>query len=272
VVKELCPVRIVAGETVDISEEELQRVFEKNLTTIEEGLEYVDSEVHVGTGRIDTLALDEKSRPVFIEYKRRGEFDKDALIQLMDYLSWFVQDETHTAHLEKHIRKKKTDLEKLNPEIRLICVVNDVEDRVKNACFVISNPVQIVTYTAVKDERGEVILVPRIELDNTERVKVTEGRSEEEILKENASLAPLYQEIKKYILSLGDVDLYMTSGEAARFRAKRVFADMWFGRKWITLNLFVGQGKVDIPRFNYWRSGESDWSYLHITAKDGRLD
>ena len=268
----LCPVRIVSGETVDLPEDELQHVFEKDLTKIEEGLEFVDSEVHIGTGRIDTLALDEKNRPVFIEYKKQGEFDRDALIQLMDYLSWFVQDETHIAHLERHIRKKKNDLETLNPEIRLICVVNDVEDRVKNACYVISNPVEIVTYTAVKDERGEVIIVPRISLDNTERVKIIEGRSEEEILKESATLAPIYNELKKHIQSLGDVDFYMTSGETARFRGKRVFAEMWFGRKWVSLSVMVGKGKVDSPRFKYWRSGDSDWGYLHITGKEGLDD
>ncbi|MBC7113351.1 MAG: DUF91 domain-containing protein [Candidatus Methanomethyliales bacterium] len=133
-------IRLISGQSVELAEDQIRKAFEAKLGVLEEGLEYIDSEVQIGTGRIDTLALDEKSRPVFIEYKRAGGFDKDALVQLMDYLSWFVRDETHLSYLEKHIKKKKPEVEKISPEIRLICVVNDVEDRVKNACYVINNP------------------------------------------------------------------------------------------------------------------------------------
>lgn len=64
-------IKLISGEIVDLGEDEIREVFEKNLGIIEEGLEYIDSDVQIGTGRIDTLALDEKNRPVFIEYKRR---------------------------------------------------------------------------------------------------------------------------------------------------------------------------------------------------------
>lgn len=199
----------------------------------------------------------------------RGEFDKEALVQLMDYLSWFVRDEAHFPYLEKYIRKKKPDIEKISSEIRLICVVSDVEDRVKNACYVINNPTQIVTYTTVKDEKGDILIIPRIELDNTERYVISEEVSEDEILREYPNLTPLYQEIKNYILSLGkDVESYMV-GRSPRFRRRRVFANVWFTRKWISLELFVGQGTIKSERFKYWRSGESDWGYVHITPKEG---
>jgi hypothetical protein len=264
-------IKLISGETVDLTEDQIRKAFEANLGVLEEGLEYVDSEVQIGTGRIDTLAIDEKNRPVFIEYKKAGEFDKDALVQLMDYLSWFVRDEAHLSYLEKHIKKKKPDFDKISPEIRLVCVVNDVEDRVKNACYVISNPTQIWTYNTIKNESGDILMMPRIELDNTEReFAISEEVTEDEILKEYAALSPLYQELKNYILSLGDVDSYMT-GRNPRFRRRtgRVFANVWFTRKWISLELYVGQGAVESDRFTYWKSGESEWGYVHLTPKEG---
>jgi hypothetical protein len=264
-------IKLISGESVELSEDQIRRVFEANLGVLEEGLEYVDSEVQIGTGRIDTLAIDEKNRPVLIEYKRVGEFDKDALVQLMDYLSWFVKDEAHLAYLEKYIKKKKPEVEKISSEIRLICIVSDVEDRVKNACYVISNPTQIWTYNAIKIEGGDILIIPRIELDNTEREYIiTEEVSEDEILNEYPSLSPLYQELKSYILSLGDVDSYIT-GRNPRFRRKtgRVFANIWFTRKWISLELFVGRGIIQSERFKYWKGGESDWGYVHLTPKEG---
>jgi len=262
---------LISGETVDLTEDQIRKAFEANLGVLEEGLEYVDSEVQIGTGRIDTLAIDEKNRPVFIEYKKAGGFDKDALVQLMDYLSWFVRDKAHLSYLEKHIKKKKPDFDKISPEIRLVCVVNDVEDRVKNACYVISNPTQIWTYNTIKNESGDILIMPRIELDNTEReFAISEEVTEDEILKEYAALSPLYQELKNYILSLGDVDSYMT-GRNPRFRRRtgRVFANVWFTRKWISLELYVGKGAVESDRFTYWKSGESEWGYVHLTPKEG---
>ena len=215
--------RVVSGEVADLKEDDIRMAFEKNLPLLEEGLEYVDSEVQMGTGRIDTLAIDDKSRTVFIEYKRRGEFDKEALVQLMDYLSWFVRDETHIAHLEKHIKKKRSELEKLNPEIRMICVVSEVEDRVKNACYVISNPMQIVTYTMIKDEKGDTLVVPRIELDNTERVSVTEEFTENEMVKEYPNLADIYHTGSDMLLIIDQLPKRLNEkSEKARDRTNNV--------------------------------------------------
>lgn len=264
-------IKLLSGETVDLSENQLRKAFEENLGVLEEGLKYVDSEVQIGTGRVDTLAIDEKNRPVFIEYKKSGEFDKEALIQLMDYLSWFIKDETHLAYLENHIKKKKPDVKKISRDIRLICIVGDVEDRVKNACYAISNPIKIWTYTTIKHESGDVLLIPRFELDNTEiEFAVTEEASENEILEEYSAFSSLYQELKKYILSFGDVESYMT-GTNPRFRRKtgRVFAIVGFTRNWINLTLFVGKGAIESERFTYWRKGDSDWGYVRLTPQKG---
>ncbi|MFQ5762584.1 MAG: endonuclease NucS domain-containing protein, partial [Candidatus Bathyarchaeia archaeon] len=122
-----------------LKEDEIRKAFEANLKEgFGEDMVYVASEVHIGPGRIDTLAVDEENRPVFIEYKRKGDFGKDALVQLMDYVSWFTRDQTHILYLHRYI-KSRTELaeEELDSQIRLICVVSDVEERVKNACYAV---------------------------------------------------------------------------------------------------------------------------------------
>lgn len=92
--------------------------------------------------------------------------------------------------------------------------------------------------------------------------------SEDALLKENPTLSSLYQEVKKYVLTLGGVKIY-TLGRSIRFRSSKVFANLWFTKKWISLELLVGKGAVQSERFTYWRKGESDWGYVHLTPKEG---
>lgn len=265
-------IKVLSGEAVELKEEEIKKAFENNLKAIEDGLEYVASEVTIGVGRIDTLGIDENNRPVIIEYKREKSFDKDALVQLMDYLSWFVKDETHILSLEKLIKQKNPTIKSINPEIRVILVSGEVDERVKNACFVIQNPIKIVTYTLIKDEEGSIILIPRMELDNTQRIAPPRPIiSEEEILKKNKRFEGIYREIKNFITNLSEVEPpYTASGEVIRFRRARGkgFANIWFARKWLSLELLVGEG-VESDRFKYWK--DSPWGYVHI-SKDDEID
>ena len=92
-------ITILTPEDIDFKEKEIQSAFERDLAKLEDGLVLVKSELVIGTGRIDTLAFDTNtSCPVFVEYKRRGEFGKDALIQLMEYLSWFAKDKNRMGY------------------------------------------------------------------------------------------------------------------------------------------------------------------------------
>jgi len=178
-------IKILSPEEVEFKEKDIQNAFEHDLSKLEEGLELIGSEVVIGTGRVDTLAFDSNnSRPVFIEYKRRGEFSKDALIQLMDYLSWFARDENRMAVLEKRIRQHKPDIEDFEPVIRLICVVTDIDDRIKNAIYVISSHVKVFSYMVARDTSGNVVLVPELEVDNSEvEPQMPQLVSEGELLK-----------------------------------------------------------------------------------------
>lgn len=257
-------IKILSPEEINFKEKDIQTSFEQDLTKLEEGLELIASEVIIGTGRVDTLAYDNESgRPVFIEYKRRGEFDKDALIQLMDYLSWFARDENRMAILEKNIKQQKKDMDDFDPSIRLICVVTDMDDRVRNAIYAIANHVKVYSYMVAKDTANNIILVPKLEVDNSEiEVAVRTVTSEAELIKNRPHLEEIFLQLKNALETDGAVSY--TTGKSVRFRKEKVFAVVRFRQKYIQLELRVGQGSIEDDEFKYWRKGNAPWGYVKV--------
>jgi RecB family endonuclease NucS len=51
-------IKILSSEEVEFKEKDVQKAFEHDLSKLEEGLEFIDSEVAIPVGRIDTLAFD----------------------------------------------------------------------------------------------------------------------------------------------------------------------------------------------------------------------
>ncbi|HXG07324.1 MAG TPA: endonuclease NucS domain-containing protein [Nitrososphaera sp.] len=265
-------IKILSPEDVEFKEKDVQRAFESDLSKLEEGLEFIESEVVIGTGRIDTLAFDtNSSRPVFIEYKRRGEFDKDALIQLMDYLSWFARDENRMTILEKIIRQRKPDIEDFEPSIRLICVVSDIDDRVRNAIYAIANHVKVISYMVARDTGNNIVLVPKLEVDNAEiEPQIREVATEAELLKKHPHLQEVFNDLRAHLEKDGAFSY--TTARSFRFKKDRVFAITRFRKRYIQLELRVGKGKVTDPDFKYWRQGESSWGYTYIYPSKGIPD
>lgn len=265
-------IKILSPEDVEFKEKDIQHAFERDLSKIEDGLELVDSEVVIGTGRIDTLAFDMNSNcPVFIEYKRRGEFGKDALIQLMDYLSWFARDENRMAILEKIIRQRKPEIEDFEPAIRLICVVTEIDDRIRNAIYAIANHVKVISYMVARDTGNNVILVPKLEVDNGDiEPQMRESKSEDELLKKYPHLQETITKLKS-LLELDGAYSYTTT-RSLRFKKNRVFARAHFRKDYVLLELRVGKGKISDPDFKYWRQGDSSWGHTQVNPSKGISD
>jgi hypothetical protein len=262
-------IKILSPEEVEFKEKDVQNAFERDLSKLEEGLELIDSEVVIGIGRIDTLAFDTNSScPVFIEYKRRGEFGRDAIIQLMDYLSWFARDENRMVILEKIIRQHKPDIDDFEPSIRLICVVTDIDDRINNAIYAIANHVKVFSYMVARDTANNVVLVPKLEVDNGDVEPQARTRtSEAELLKKHPHLHETIFSIKTLLEKDGTYSY--TTARSFRFKKDRVFAMAKFRKDYILLELRVGKGNVSDSDFKYRRQGESDWGYAHIYPSKG---
>ena len=265
-------IKVLSPEEVEFKEKDVQRAFEHDLSKLEEGLVFIDTEVALPVGRIDTLAFDTNSnQPVLIEYKGAGEFGKDALVQLMDYLSWFIRDRSRFAILEKLIQQKKPDIEEIEPDIRLICMVADIDERMRNAIYALANDAAVYSYLVAKDTAGKIILIPKLEVDNTEvergpRIPATEG----ELLNKYGHLQELFNSLKAELEKNG-AEGYIT-GRTFRYRKHRVFAYVRLRQNYIRLGLRVGVGKVDDVDFKYGRKGASDWGSVTLSPAKGVPD
>ncbi len=257
-------IKVLSSDEAEFRETDVQKAFEQDLSKLYEGLEFIDREVIIPVGRIDTLAFDSNTnQPVFIEYKA-GEFGKDALIQLMDYLSWFIRDGSHYDTLKRIIRQKRPEIQEIESDIRLICVVMSIEDRIKNAIYAIANDALVFSYVVANDTAGNTILVPKLEVDNSEvergpRVSATE----EELLKRYPKQTDLFAQLKVELTKNG-AEAYI-KGRTFRFRKHRVFALVRLRNNHTRLQLHVGRGHVSDPEFKYAKKGASDWGAIILT-------
>ncbi|MBI2650046.1 DUF91 domain-containing protein [Candidatus Woesearchaeota archaeon] len=182
-------------EELDLDEKEIQILFEKNLSAIEEGLQPIASFLPIGTGVIDMLAIDEDNNPVIIEFKRIGNFDRDALIQVMNYYSWFISDGNHILYINEVIKKANPELDEVSNDLRLIIVVSDVEDEVKNACWSLEPPIKLVTYLILKGEDDKLYIAPKIVLDTStvEERTINPPKTEEDHFRGKDRMRSLYR-------------------------------------------------------------------------------
>ena len=103
----------------------LQEFFEKHLHTLT-GVEFLVSEYSTGRRhgrRIDTLGIDDKGRPVVVEYKRHQ--DENVINQGLDYLAWL---EDRRAEFRELVRDKLGDGRVKNIDFerpRLLCIAGE---------------------------------------------------------------------------------------------------------------------------------------------------
>ena len=227
---------------VEIDEKLIQQAFEGDLSLLEEGLRKVASFLRIGTGIIDTLAVDDEGVPVFIEYKKPGDFDKDALVQLMEYYSWFVTDQNHLTYLKDVISQVHPELSEIPEDIRLIAVVADVKDRVKNACWALSPDIKLVTYSIFESGNASFGIVPKVIVDTSEGIEtqISPPKTEEWHLQKCEQMRPVYQELKNRILSFGsDVTFNAAPKYYVAAMRGRIFCTFRFKKKWINLDIDI---------------------------------
>ena len=132
------------------SEKELQRLIERNLSTIF-NCQLVATEFQTGSrhaGRIDTLALSEDNNPVIIEYKLT---ESATLInQGLFYLSWL---DDHHGDFELAARKvlgpkKSVDWE----EIRVLCIAPSFTKYDLHAVQSIERRIELWTYQRFQND------------------------------------------------------------------------------------------------------------------------
>lgn len=253
----------------DISEKEIQEKFEKNLESLGDWeLKYVSSFVNVGIGVIDILAIDSDNNPVIIECKKIGKnFDRDALIQLMRYYSWFIDSGNNILYLKNIISKMLPDIKEVGDNISLVAIVGDVEDDVKNACKALEPQIMLVTYSLIEGSGKEVILSPKIVLDTAigREKLLKEPKTEEDHLKGHDNLKPIYEEFKKRVLEIDSkIRINPSPQYYIGFIARKKFIEVTFKKNWLRIGLPL---EAEEANFDGYKETEGYvWGYLHIKS------
>ncbi len=257
----------------DIDEKEIQKAFENNLDTIEEGLKYIGSFIPIGTGVIDTLALDDENNPVIIEFKKQGKFDEGALIQVMNYYSWFKSDENHFLYI-KDIAKK-SGFENIGNNLGLIIVLSDVRDDVKNACWALEPNIKIVEYFLSRDSKGEIQIVPKVVIDTSvggER-EIKTPKTEEEHFKGKESLRPIYEALIKEIKE--KIDMKIKPNPAPQdyiaLTNRNNFCGIHVKSKFLRLDLLLAPEDINDnnnPKRLIGHTWNDEWSFVRVSSKN----
>jgi predicted transport protein len=193
-------------KTIRISEKDLQSTIEKDLGQIEKGLLFVDRFVPVGSGIIDTLALDQEKNPVIIEYKVSEGEDEIGLLQALSYANWINKNPDATLRFIQE-RKPESGVESLG-DVRIILVAPSFTDRTVQASKMIEPDIALKRYLAfehpsigkwlyfetVYDSRGARPEVARIEVYSID--DHFEGRY--------AKMRPIFNRIEAEAKKLGD--------------------------------------------------------------------
>lgn len=257
--------KILKTVEADVSEKELQEIFEKNLDAIEQGLKYVGSYIHIGTGIIDVLAIDEDNNPVIIEFKKVGNFDRDALIQLMNYYSWFSTDENHILHLFSIFESK--GFRNVSRDIRLIALVSDVSDDVKNACWALKAPIKLVTFSLAKfPNESDIIVATTVLLDTSFGGDsfVYQPKNEEDHFKTNPHMRNLYDKLKKAVLEIDrGIKVNPTPQDYISFAGRKSFCAVHVKKNWLRLDLLLTPEEANNPKFE-WSEKWGGWGYFHL--------
>ena len=200
----------LAGKSVTL-EKSLQELLEKNLETLVR-VRFLASEHCTGKthgGRIDTLGIDENGCPVIIEYKRST--NENVINQGLFYLDWLMD---HKAEFELLVLKRYGQeaadaIEWSTP--RLLCIAGDFTKYDGHAVQQINRNIELIRYRKYGEELLLLELVNATsatvaikEETETGKTKTQYKTVSESLAQAKPPLSDIYDELKAFLLAMGD--------------------------------------------------------------------
>lgn len=264
-------------------EKPLQLLFEQNLDVLL-GVRFLASEHSTGAvhaGRIDSLGIDENGLPVIVEYKR--SLSENVVSQGLYYLDWLMD---HKADFKLLVldRFGAAEADKIDwSGPRLICVASDFTKFDEHAIRQINRNIDLVRYKRF----GESLLalelattvsassVASLHVEATDKKSATRDKPVAQAIDDlDDELRLLYEELRRYILDLGDdvnekpLKLYVA------FRRIRNFATVCVQKKALLLYLHIDPDVVeidssimrDVRSIGHWGTGDVELTITDRTS------
>jgi predicted transport protein len=235
----------LAGAAVAV-EKSLQALIESNLDACL-GVRFLASEHSTGKvhgGRIDTLGIDENDSPVIVEYKRSSS--ENVINQGLFYLDWLLD---HKAEFQLLVQKQlgaeaAEGIDWSSP--RVICVAGDFTRYDEHAVQQMGRNIELMRYRRFGDDllALELINAPKAAVGPPETPKygVTYKTVAEQLKQAPETLAALHEDLRAFVVSLGDDVQEKEAKYYVAFRRIRNFACVEVHSKSHELLVFV---KVD---------------------------
>ena len=195
--------------TAVVLERSLQTLIERNLETLI-GVRFLASEYSTGEkhgGRIDTLGIDENSSPVIIEYKRAT--NENVISQGLFYLSWLLDHkaEFKLLVLDKLGKAVADSVDWSGP--RLICIAGGFTKYDEHAVHQMGRNIELIRHRRFGDGLLLFELVNATAVAGTTKDVAVPGGGGEKTISASLStlqgpLRDLYEELRSYLLALGD--------------------------------------------------------------------
>ena len=177
------------------------------------GVRFLATEYSTGKthgGRIDTLGVDENGCPVIIEYKRA--MNENVINQGLFYLDWLMDHKAEFILLvmAKFGKEVSDAIEWLSP--RLLCIAGDFTKYDEHAVQQINRNIELIRYRRYDDDLLVLELVNAttavVAYSDSEK-PVRSGKNSYKTVTEYLAQAKqeqkdLYEEVKAYLLALGD--------------------------------------------------------------------
>lgn len=185
------------SSTIDL-EKKLQNIIEANMEILF-GVKFLATEYSISHGRIDSIGIDENLCPVIFEYKR--SMNENVINQGLFYLDWLLDHRDSFKMLL--LNSKMSDIiDKIDWENpRIICIANDFTKYDQYAVNQMKHDISLVRYIKFEDD---LLMFEHVNDNN-----IKNNMNSSNITKHNKNestqiLSNLYEDIKNYILSLGD--------------------------------------------------------------------
>lgn len=206
----------LAGSSVAL-EKSVQTLIEENLEPLL-GLRFVASEYSTGKkhgGRIDSLAVDENVCPVIIEYKRAT--NENVINQGLFYLDWLLD---HKAEFQLRVQEQlgsdvAESLDWSAP--RLLCIAGGFTRYDEHAVQQMNRNIELIRYVRFAEDllllelvnasSAEVVLSrsTAVKSSDTGGTSGTVYKTMSETLNRlEGSVKDLYEELRAYLLAMGD--------------------------------------------------------------------